>query len=79
MSPVHHLPVFDADLVLAVAENDSAEIHRQMNVYADAYRAAGKSCTCYEVAGTTHFSINLALADPVAPLGRAQLSQLGLR
>lgn len=78
LSPIHHLPVADADIVLAVAENDSPELHRQLDAYAAALGAAGKRCACLEVAGASHFSMGLAMADPATPLCRAQLTQMGL-
>jgi arylformamidase len=78
LSPIHHLPASDVDLVLAVAEHDSAEIHRQMDNYGDAWAAAGKPVKRMEIAGATHFTMTLELCDPTGPLGAAQLKQMGL-
>lgn len=77
-SPILNVPAGEMDLLLGVAELDSAEIHRQMDAYGDAWEATGKSSTRIEEKGQNHFSVSVAFGQAETELGQAGLRQMGL-
>jgi len=73
LSPQRHLERLGCDLVVAVADFDSAEFRRQARSFADAVGVG-----LIEGKGMNHFEIAETLADPDGVLGRAALAQMGL-
>jgi arylformamidase len=77
-------PVFDVKpasgasppLVLAVGQRESKEFHRQQDIFARAWRAAGRPADEMDLPGLNHFSVLEAFCDPGHALFRATLDQI---
>jgi arylformamidase len=70
LSPVHHLPAPDAQLLVAVAETDTPGFKQQSLDYARICRQHGVQVEGLEVAGRNHFNIILDWMDPQSALSQ---------
>jgi arylformamidase len=78
VSPVHHRPLTDAPLLLAVGAGETSEFLRQTQLLWDAWprnRPAGMQAPM-QIADRHPFSVVLDLTDPASPLTQATLALL---
>jgi arylformamidase len=77
-SPIHLVPAATAGpLLLPIGALEGDEYHRQSESLAAAWRRRGLVADVMDMAGHDHFSIVTELADPMTPLSRAILRQVG--
>lgn len=79
LSPQRHIDKVSAPLVIAYASLDSPEFQRQSRDFAAAVEAAGKPVRLLVARGYNHIEILETLGNPYGLLGRAVLTQMGLR
>ncbi len=60
LSPLHHSGLASCPVRIVVAENETAEFHRQSRAYADRLREAGMEVVDEIYAGLNHFDIILS-------------------
>lgn len=70
-SPILHLPLASAPLILSVGGAESAEFHRQQNDFMRAWQGAGLACSIVDQVGGHHFDMIDRLADPASELWAA--------
>ncbi len=78
LSPLLHVPLGDAPLLVAVGLGESPEWIRQSRLYAEFCHGAGKRVTHMEVEDVDHFSIQMEMRNPANPLTEAVRRQMGL-
>ncbi len=78
LSPARHIPARGYPLVLAHAEHDAPELHRQAREFAALWRAAGHESRLLVEENVDHFSMAVPMADKNSYLGQAMLAQMGL-
>ncbi|MFI7194047.1 alpha/beta hydrolase [Nocardia nova] len=76
-SPVHHLPLRAAAIVLARGQHETREYARQQRMFAAALHRAGQRCDELVVAGRDHFDLPLDLGRAATPMGAAVRRMLG--
>jgi arylformamidase len=79
LSPQRHIERINAPIVLLYGTLETPEFQRQSRDFAAALRAAGKPVELLVAEGYNHFEITETLASPYGPLGRAVLTQMGIR
>jgi arylformamidase len=79
LSPIKHLDLLNAPLVLAYGTNETPEFQRQNREFAAAVGAAGKSLQLLVGENYNHFELPETLGNPYGLLGRAALDLMGLR
>jgi arylformamidase len=79
LSPQRHLDKLVAPLIVAYGSLETPEFQRQNRDFAAAVRSLGKPLTLLVGEGHNHFEIRETLGNPYGLLGRAALSQMGLR
>ena len=79
LSPQRHIERINAPIVLLYGTLETPEFQRQSRDFASALRTAGKPVELVVAEGYNHFEITETLASPYGPLGRAVLTQMGIR
>ncbi|WP_280329662.1 alpha/beta hydrolase [Nocardia wallacei] len=77
-SPLRHLPLRAARILVARAAAETGEYGRQQTDFVRAVRRAGQQCDARIFSHRNHFDLPLDLADPATPLGHAVLTQMHL-
>jgi len=78
LSPLRHLDLLACPLMIAAAEFDTGEFHRQAHGFAAAISRAGGTVRRIEGRGFNHFDFIETLADPQGLLGKLILEQMDL-
>ena len=78
LSPAKHIPAKGCPLILAHAQHDAPELHRQAREFAAMWRAAGHESRLLVEENVDHFSMAVPMADKDSYLGQAILTQMGL-
>ncbi|GGC62187.1 alpha/beta hydrolase [Chelatococcus reniformis] len=66
-SPMHHPPRTDAPQLVVCGEAETAEFHRQSDIYVEAFATAARPVERYSVPGCDHFDELNVLARPASP------------
>lgn len=78
LSAQRHLGMINAPAIVAWGTLETPEFIRQSSDFAAALKAAGKPVQTVVAPQYNHFEIIETLANPLSPLGRAALQQMGL-
>lgn len=78
LSAIHHIPATPIPLVLGVGTGELPEFQRQTHAFAEAWRAAGKSCELVVVDGLNHFQMGAEFGNRESPIIKAILRQMTL-
>lgn len=79
-SPLFHIPTtgWRPPLLVTLGGDESAEFHRQSQVFADAWRAAGAEAQMFDQPGKDHITAIAGFEDPDSPLCRAVSDFIGV-
>ncbi len=78
LSPIRHLDLLHAPLIVAYGTCETPEFQRQNREFAAAVEAAGKPVRLLVGEYYNHFELPETLGNPYGPLGRAALDLMGL-
>lgn len=74
----NHPPVTDAPQLVIVGGAETAEFHRQAQMYVDKFATPARTVDMYVVPGVDHFDELNVLADPASPFFAKTCAMLGL-
>jgi arylformamidase len=77
-SPLLHLPLPGAPLIVAVGGAEPEGWRAQSREYFRLCRERGLDCEFIEIPGAHHYSMGLELMNPASPLTRAMFKQIGI-
>lgn len=74
---INHPPVTDAPQIVVVGGAETAEFHRQAQMYVDAFSRGQRSMALYVVPDVDHFDELNVLADPASPFFQKTRALMG--
>ena len=77
-SPIHNLPEAGCPLIVAYGGNETGEFKRQTDIFAQAWRKAGFSCTAVAMDESNHFNLVFDFQNPEGRLMRAVRGMMGI-